>query len=138
MVVSLPLIQCNTRASIMFAMLLVVVAAAPDFVDLKLQEGTVTGLLVENHSTPVARFLGVPFAGNFRSCTAPLVHSITHTISSAPPTGENRWQPPQKLANFGFRQALKYGHTCVQTSNAFSKLTEVSEDCLYLNGKRFA
>jgi carboxylesterase type B len=99
----------------LFAALLAT-AAGLDFVDLQLAEGTVTGILVKNHSSPIQRYYGVPFA--------------------APPTGANRWQPPQKLAPYGFRQALNYGHSCMQSSNGFTALTDVSEDCLYLNSKK--
>ncbi len=65
----------------------------------------------------VTSFLGIPYA--------------------APPVGNLRWRPPQPPAKWkGVRDALHYGHDCMQLlfpQDAAPERTKPSENCLYLN-----
>jgi para-nitrobenzyl esterase len=71
-------------------------------------EGKLRGVV----SGPVAKFLGVPFA--------------------AAPVGENRWREPQPATPWsGVRSADKFSPACFQKTT--SRMSSVSEDCLYLN-----
>jgi carboxylesterase type B len=104
---------CSRIALCAAVLLLMPTNASSEFVELKVESGTLIGRTVKNETKPVHSFLGVPFA--------------------APPVNELRWQPPAKLAPFGIREALTLEHSCVQSKNAFSDFTKISEDCLYLN-----
>jgi carboxylesterase type B len=80
------------------------------------EDGKVEGL---NIKTPhhlfghqVEQFLGIPFA--------------------APPTGQNRFRPPQPLQNYGYRKATKLAPICHQLDMATNFFIG-KEDCLYLN-----
>jgi para-nitrobenzyl esterase len=86
----------------MFATLLTFsFVAGVEFVDLHLKSGTVTGVVVQNHSTPVHKFLGVPFA--------------------EPPIGDLRWVSPQKPKRWLLpRPALTYSKSCEQSANPFT------------------
>ena len=100
-------------ASVAVLLLLHGVLAIAKKVDLHVEGGVVTGQIVQNHSTPIERFLGVPFA--------------------EPPIGELRWAPPQKLKLFGKRSALKVSAQCMQSTgknaaNRTGKKLEMSED----------
>ena len=95
------------------AVVLLGVLAAAEKVDLHVEGGVVTGLIVQNHSTPVDRFLGIPFA--------------------EPPIGELRWTSPQKLKPFGKRSALRVSAQCMQSTgknaaNGVGKQLAMSED----------
>ena len=72
--------------------------------------GSVTGLRLE--SLAQDHFLGIPYA--------------------KPPIGNLRFRHPQPLDQKwdGILQATKYGHSCTQ----YSTVTDISEDCLTLNG----
>lgn len=57
---------------------------------------------------------------------------------AAPPTGANRWQPPQPVASWtGVRTAFQDGSACMQNCtlppNTYTCPPAVSEDCLYVN-----
>ena len=74
------------------------------------------GLIEGSHKDNVYKFLGVPYA--------------------APPTGRLRWAPPTQVAPWsGVRDASRFSPRSVQTVGASfdSRVTEESEDCLYLN-----
>jgi para-nitrobenzyl esterase len=68
-------------------------------------------------SGKVVAFKGIPFA--------------------APPTGANRWRPPQPVAPWtGVRPALEFASDCMQLpfpSDAAPLGAKPNEDCLYLN-----
>jgi para-nitrobenzyl esterase len=88
-------------------------AAIPEQV--KLDTGVIAGTLGASASIRV--FKGIPFA--------------------APPTGGNRWRPPQPATPWsGVRPAMDYGPRCTQGGpgrpNA-APSPPTSEDCLYLN-----
>lgn len=69
------------------------------------------GVIVGASSEDIVAFKGVPFA--------------------APPVGDLRWKPPQKVAAWtGDRPATDFGPACMQPVRNGMK---VSEDCLYLN-----
>jgi triacylglycerol lipase len=72
--------------------------------------GSVTGIRLESLAQDA--FLGIPYA--------------------KPPIGNLRFRHPQSLDHKwdGILQATKYGHTCTQ----YSSITDISEDCLTLNG----
>ena len=76
-------------------------------------EGRVGGAV----SDGVVSYKGIPFA--------------------LPPTGENRWKPPQPVQPWsGVRQATEYAGDCMQLpfpSDAAPLGTKPSENCLYLN-----
>ncbi|WP_162875472.1 carboxylesterase/lipase family protein [Sphingomonas crusticola] len=81
--------------------------------------GKVEGLLRGN----VEAFLGIPYA--------------------APPTGANRWRPPQPVSPWArIRPAIKFGSSCWQAvspqgfgpwSHEYVVQGDISEDCLFLN-----
>jgi para-nitrobenzyl esterase len=55
---------------------------------------------------------------------------------AAPPTGENRWREPQRLAHWaGVREAKQFAPRCMQTQrpDITFRSEHMSEDCLYLN-----
>jgi para-nitrobenzyl esterase len=73
-------------------------------------KGKVAGL---NNGT-MDEFLGIPYA--------------------APPTGANRWKPPQPPASWtGQRDATHFANHCPQEASPFGVEQVDSEDCLYLN-----
>jgi Carboxylesterase family len=76
-----------------------------------IKNGSVVGLRLETLTQDA--FLGIPYA--------------------KPPVGKLRFRHPQSLNQKwdGVLQATKYGHTCSQ----YSSITDVSEDCLTLNGE---
>src|SRR6185436_16019493 len=89
-------------------------AALPE--QIKIDAGVVTG--TTSASPEIRVFKGIPFA--------------------APPTGNNRWRPPQPVAHWsGIRPATEYGARCTQGgppggSNA-AAAPPTSDDCLFLN-----
>jgi para-nitrobenzyl esterase len=86
-------------------------AGAPD------QAKIDTGMLKGSLHDGIAAFKGIPFA--------------------APPTGANRWMPPQPVQPWhGVRPALDYGPDCMQLpfpGDAAPLGVTPSEDCLYAN-----
>lgn len=88
-------------------------AAAAAVDNVKIDAGRLKGAV----SGKVAAFRGIPFA--------------------APPTGANRWRPPQPVAPWqGVRPATEYGPDCMQLpfpSDAAPLGTKPAEDCLYVN-----
>jgi para-nitrobenzyl esterase len=87
---------------------------------------TVSGRVRGRIERGVSIFKGIPYA--------------------APPLGENRFRPPQKVEPWsGTRDALAYGNLAIQADNAFNLPADLmaiwplggveptSEDCLYLN-----
>jgi len=75
-------------------------------------EGPVQGIVRSGVST----FLGIPYA--------------------APPTGAQRWQPPQAAAAWtGTLHATQFANTCPQITElgVFAGPVSLTEDCLYLN-----
>ena len=89
------------------------IAAAKGVDEAKIDAGKLRGTLSGN----VVAFKGIPFA--------------------APPTGDNRWRPPQPVKPWsGVRTATQYGPDPMQLpfpSDAAPLGTTPSEDCLYLN-----
>ena len=79
----------------------------------KVTGGAVQGVANGN----IVSFKGIPFA--------------------APPTGENRWRPPQALRNWqGVKHADSFAPGCIQDPSMaamFGAPPALSEDCLYLN-----
>ncbi len=86
---------------------------AADVTEVQLESGRLKGAANGN----VVAFKGIPFA--------------------APPTGANRWRPPQPVAPWSeVRQATDYGPDCMQLpfpSDAAPLGSKPSEDCLYMN-----
>lgn len=77
--------------------------------------GAVSG--VHDPDTGLDEFKGIPYA--------------------APPTGSQRWKPPQAVAAWqGVRKADRFGPRCMQRaiySDMVFRSNGMSEDCLYLN-----
>ncbi len=100
-----------TRAGL--AMAAVVMAAGAQAQQVAIGPGAVRGTV----NGDVAAFLGIPYA--------------------APPTGPNRWKPPQPPMQWtGERDATKHAPDCAQAPfppDAAPIRTTASEDCLYLN-----
>lgn len=75
------------------------------------------GALQGSSALDVTAFKGIPYA--------------------APPTGENRWRPPQPVSPWqGVRKATRFGPDCMQRpdpGDAAPLGVTPSEDCLYLN-----
>jgi para-nitrobenzyl esterase len=85
---------------------------APGAPQIRTADGPVQGFVRSGVST----FLGIPYA--------------------APPTGAQRWQPPQPAAAWtDTLQATKFANTCPQITElgVFAGPVSVTEDCLYLN-----
>jgi para-nitrobenzyl esterase len=85
---------------------------APGAPQIRTADGPVQGFVRNGVST----FLGIPYA--------------------APPTGAQRWQPPQPVAAWtDTLQATKFANTCPQITElgVFAGPVSVTEDCLYLN-----
>lgn len=91
-------------------------------VNVKTRSGSLIGK--QSADGEVAIFLGIPYA--------------------ASPTGDRRWRPPQRMAQWNEpRRAEAFGASCVQASFPNSAIASVnndtgfplvmSEDCLYLN-----
>ena len=84
--------------------------------------GTASGKLQGGVAGDVLAFKGIPFA--------------------APPVGDLRWRPPRPAPHWdGIRQAVSYGHDCMQkpfAGDSAPLATEPSEDCLVLNVWRTA
>ena len=71
--------------------------------------GPVRGVRVDD----VRQFRGIPYA--------------------APPTGDNRWRPPQPAERWqGLRDATEFGAHCPQAGSPFGGAS-LNEDCLFLN-----
>jgi len=74
--------------------------------------GALRGFVTESNKSQ--HFLGVPFA--------------------EPPVADLRWKPPTGPKNWtGVYDADWFGNSCPQESGAMTLLTNISEDCLYLN-----
>ncbi|XP_077127845.1 thyroglobulin [Ranitomeya variabilis] len=84
---------------------------------LTIPQGDIVGkpgsILVGSHMKDVNQFLGVPYA--------------------APPTGENRFRPPQLYSWTGTWNATFIRPSCLQPGDGKTQYSSVSEDCLYLN-----
>ena len=86
--------------------------AEPGAPSVRTAEGPVQGFVHNGMST----FLGIPYA--------------------APPTGAQRWQPPQPATAWtGTLSATKFANTCPQITElgVFAGPVSLTEDCLYLN-----
>ena len=89
-------------------------AAAGASADVRTDSGTVSG--TTGAKPHVLVFKGIPYA--------------------APPTGANRWRPPQRVASWsGVRAATEYAARCTQGGGGANAAAAppTSEDCLYLN-----
>jgi para-nitrobenzyl esterase len=89
-----------------------IAAAEPGAPSVRTAEGPVQGFVHNGMST----FLGIPYA--------------------APPTGAQRWQPPQPATAWtGTLSATKFANTCPQITElgVFAGPVSLTEDCLYLN-----
>jgi para-nitrobenzyl esterase len=87
-------------------------AARPGGLVVRTGSGLVSGLAKDGER----QFLGIPYA--------------------APPTGQRRWQPPQRPQSWnGVRDARSYGDSCVQDSSWDPGYDEpiLTEDCLSAN-----
>lgn len=72
-----------------------------------------SGLISGTSEGQISEYLGIPYA--------------------APPIGELRWRPPQKVAAWkGLRSCEWFAPACVQ-SKSKHEIRRMSEDCLYLN-----
>ncbi|XP_073533084.1 thyroglobulin [Phyllobates terribilis] len=84
---------------------------------LTVPQGDIVGkpgsVFVGSHMKNVNQFLGVPYA--------------------APPTGENRFRPPQPYSWTGTWNATVSRPSCLQPGDGKAQYLSVSEDCLYLN-----
>ncbi|XP_068094147.1 thyroglobulin isoform X2 [Hyperolius riggenbachi] len=80
-------------------------------------QGTIVGksqaVLIGEDLKTVSQFLGIPYA--------------------APPTGEERFRPPQPSAWTGTWNATAIRWNCLQPGDGKAQYASVSEDCLYLN-----
>jgi len=89
------------------------VAAAATMDEVRIDSGALKGAV----KGAVVSFKGIPYA--------------------APPTGPNRWRPPQPVTPWqGVRPAVNYASDCMQLpfpSDAAPLGTTPAEDCLYLN-----
>jgi para-nitrobenzyl esterase len=71
--------------------------------------------------------------GTLHGATAGQVTSFKGVPFAAPPVGDLRWRPPQApKAWTGTREAIAYGHQCMQMRNVQGPLDQ-DEDCLTLN-----
>jgi para-nitrobenzyl esterase len=100
--------------SIAAAALLFATLAHAQVPDAEVTGGRVAGAIANG----IAVFKGIPFA--------------------APPTGELRWRAPQPVTPWqGVKDATKWGPACMQDAMFpaifGAPMTELSEDCLYLN-----
>ncbi len=87
-------------------------AAVP--AEVEIDSGTLVGTV--GAKPHIRAFKGIPYA--------------------APPTGANRWRPPQPVASWsGVRAATEYGARCTQggAGGPNAAAAPSSEDCLYLN-----
>ncbi|XP_075067568.1 thyroglobulin [Mixophyes fleayi] len=75
--------------------------------------GKFQSVLIGSDVKNVDQYLGVPYA--------------------APPTGENRFRPPQPFTWTGTRNATFVRSSCLQPGDGKAQYSSVSEDCLYLN-----
>ena len=101
----------------LFGLLLAHAAAAAPTAPVRLDSGMVEGDLLDA-ATGLRVFRGVPYA--------------------APPVGDLRWRPPQRVAAWdGVRAAKEFGAICPQPPMLAAMTGETlppsSEDCLYLN-----
>lgn len=75
--------------------------------------------------------------GRVRGAVAAGVVSFKGIPFAQPPTGENRWRPPQPVQPWtGVRDATEYAADCMQLpfpSDAAPLGTKPNEDCLYIN-----
>ncbi|MFC0338394.1 para-nitrobenzyl esterase [Kushneria avicenniae] len=76
-------------------------------------------------------------SGALRGSSAPGVTAFKGIPYAAPPTGDNRWRPPQPVPPWqGVREATAFGPDCMQQpdpSDAAPLGVTPAEDCLYLN-----
>jgi para-nitrobenzyl esterase len=101
----------------LLGLLLPAIAAAATAAPVRLDSGLVEGELLDAASG-LRVFRGIPYA--------------------APPVGDLRWRPPQRVAAWdGARQALEFGAICPQppmlAAMTGETLPQTSEDCLFLN-----
>ncbi|KAM5158174.1 thyroglobulin [Mantella aurantiaca] len=92
-------------------------APACPLASVTIPQGTIVGksqaVLIGSDVKTVNQFLGVPYA--------------------APPTGENRFRPPQPYTWTGTWNATSIRSSCLQPGDGKAQYSSVSEDCLYLN-----
>ena len=75
-------------------------------------------------------------SGNLRGLKSDGIYMFLGVPYVAAPSGPNRWRAPQPMASWdGVRDANAFGARCLQTVGASfdSRVTEESEDCLFLN-----
>lgn len=103
----------RTQALLSLSALMLSALAVAAVDEVKIDTGRLKGVV----SGKVVAFKGIPFA--------------------APPTGANRWRPPQPVAPWqGVRPATGYGSDCMQLpfpSDAAPLGAKPAEDCLYVN-----
>lgn len=101
------------KPALLLALLLAVPVAEAAVNDAAVETGRLRGVV----SGAVVAFKGIPYA--------------------APPTGANRWRPPQPAAQWsGVRDASQYGADCMQLpfpGDAAPLGVTPAEDCLYVN-----
>src|SRR6187431_41171 len=104
-------------ALLLSASFLPAVAAAAATATVRLDSGVVEGVVVDGASG-LRVFRGIPYA--------------------APPVGDLRWRPPQRVAAWeGVRAAKEFGSICPQppllATMTGEPLPPSNEDCLFLN-----
>ena len=94
------------------------------------------GITARAQAPPVVRVEG----GDVQGVVADGVESFKGIPFAAPPVGEWRWRPPQKVSPWtGVRQATEFGADCMQgrfgppPPPGAPRARVPSEDCLYLN-----
>ncbi|XP_056378764.1 thyroglobulin isoform X2 [Hyla sarda] len=92
-------------------------APARPVASLTISQGDIVGkpesISIGSNIKNVNQFLGIPYA--------------------APPTGENRFHPPQPYTWTGTWNATYIRPSCLQPGDGKAQYSSVSEDCLYLN-----
>ncbi|XP_075684049.1 thyroglobulin [Rhinoderma darwinii] len=92
-------------------------APARPVTSLTISQGDIMGkpgsIFIGSDIKNVNQFLGIPYA--------------------APPTGENRFRPPQPYTWTGTWNATYIRPSCLQPGDGKAQYSSVSEDCLYLN-----
>ena len=96
----------------------------------------IVGVAARAQTAPVVRVEG----GDVQGVVADGVESFKGIPFAAPPVGEWRWRPPQKVSPWtGVRQATEFGADCMQgrfgppPPPGAPPARVPSEDCLYLN-----
>jgi hypothetical protein len=87
--------------------------------------------LLPRHDAPVVKTINGTYSGKY--IPAYNQDAFLGIPYAQPPTGDFRFRRPVSLNSSwdGTREAKRYGFTCYQNSNK----TDMSEDCLFVNGR---